>query len=219
MENGNSKIRTIAENLLGRHLTEKDGMSIPEIETVENACGMKLPTALRDFYLLVGNLELFTSSFEQFIEPYIKDKMLIFLEENQGVCYWGINIRDTENETVFQCTDIESDDPEGHSEEVTLTDFLIILLYYQCAQGGYEYGSAVYESNFDSRENYMQFLVNITVDYKKVVEHNELVVYQNGGKLIWHFSDEKGNLADAIFASTRTEEDMKELEIYRFRRL
>ena len=218
-ENMDSKIRTIAENLLGRHLTEKDGMSISEIETVENSLGMKLPTVLRDFYLLVGNLDMFTSSFEQFVEPYIKDEMLVFLEENQGVCYWGINIRDTENEIVFQCTDIEINNPEWYLEEVTLTDFLITLMYYQCAQGGYECGSAVYESNFDSRENYMQFLTNITVDYKKVVEHNGLVIYQNGGKLIWHFTDEKGNLADTIFVSTRTEKDMKELEIYGFRRL
>ena len=214
-----SKIRIIAENLLDRYLTEKDGISISEIEAVEKLLCVKLPAVLRYFYLLVGNLDMFTSSFEQFVEPYIKDEMLIFLEENQGVCYWGVNIRDTENETVFQCTDIEIDNPEWYPEEVTLADFLIILMYYQCAQGGYKYGSAVYESNFDSRKNYVKFLVNITVDYKKVVEHNRLVVYQNGGKLIWHFSDEEGDLADAIFVSTRTEEEMKELEIYGFRRL
>ena len=136
MKNMDNKIRTIAENILGRHLTEKDGMSISKIEVVEKSLGLKLPTALRDFYLLVGNIDAFMSSFEQFIEPYIKGEMLVFLEENQGVCYWGVNIRDTENETVFQCTDLETDNPEWHSEEVTLTDFLTILMYYQCAQGG-----------------------------------------------------------------------------------
>ena len=214
-----NKIRTIAESLLGRHLTEKDGMNISEIETVEDSLGLKLPTALREFYLLVGNLEMFISSFEQFFEPYIKDEILVFLEENQGVCYWGINIRNSKNEIVLQSTDIETDKPEWYSEEVSLTDFLVILMYYQCAQGGYEYVSAVYESKFDNKENYLQFLAKIIVGYRKVVEHNGLVIYQDGEKLIWYFTDEEGNLADTIFVSTRTAEEMKELEKFGFREL
>jgi hypothetical protein len=162
---------------------------------------------------------MFISSFEQFVEPYINGEMLVFLEENQGVCYWGVNIRNPESEIVFMCTDLETEIPEWHSEKVTLTEFLTILMHYQCAQGGYEHGSAVYENNFDSKEKYLQFLADITVGYEKVVEHNGLVVYQNGGKLIWHFVNEEGELADTIFVSTRTAKDMKELEIYGFREL
>jgi len=214
-----NKIRIVAENLLGRHLTEKDGLNISEIETIENSLGLNLPTVLRNFHLLVGNLDMFISSFEQFVEPYIKGEMLVFLEENQGVCIWGISIRDIENEMVFMCTDVETDNPEWYSEEVTITDFLTILMYYQCAQGGYEHGSAVYETNFDSKEKYLEFLAEITIDYKKVVGHNGLMIYQNGGKLIWHFTDENGNLADTIFVSTRTAEEMKEMERYGFQEL
>ena len=212
----NNKIRTIAEGILGRRLTMKDGKEMSEIETVEKSLGLKLPTVLRDFHLLVGNLDMFISSFEQFVEPYIKGEMLVFLEENQGVCFWAVNIHDTEDFMVYQCADMEAENLEWFSEEVALTNFLIILMYYQCAQGGYEHGSAVYENNFNSRGNYMQFLTNITVDYKKVVEHNGLVIYQNDGKLIWHFLDGKGNVADTIFVSARTAEDIKELEIYGF---
>lgn len=214
-----SKIKTVAEDILGRPLTEKDGLSISEIEATENLLGFKLPSGLRDFYLLIGNLDIFISSFEQFVGPYIKNEKLIFLEENQGVCYWGINIQGTKDETVYMCTDIESDDSEWYSEEVTLSDFLIILMYYQCAQGGYRHGSAVYECNFDSKENYLQFLIGVTIDYTKVVEHNGLVIYQKNGKLIWHFTDEAGNMADTIFASTRTAEDMSKLETYGFKEL
>jgi hypothetical protein len=199
----NSKIRTIAENLLGRCLTETDGINISEIETMENSLGLKFPLALREFHLLVGNLDMFTSSFEQFVEPYIKDEMLVFLEENQGVCYWGLTIHNIENAMVYMCTDIEAKKTEWYSEEVMLTDFLTILMYYQCAQGGYECGSAVYESNFESKEKYLAFLTNLIVDYKKVVEHNGLVIYQREGNLIWYFTDEKGNLEDTIFVSTR----------------
>jgi hypothetical protein len=212
----NSKIRTIAENILGRHLTEQDGTDISEIEMIEHFLGLKLPIVLRDFYLLVGKLDMFISSFEQFVEPYIKGEMLVFLEENQGVCCWGVNMRNPENELVFMCTDLETENPQWYSDEVTLTEFLIILMYYQCAQGGYEHGSAVYESSFDSKEKYLQFLTDITLNYAKVVEHNGLVIYQSGGKLIWHFMNKNGDLADTIFASTQTAKDMKELEIYGF---
>jgi hypothetical protein len=215
----NNEIRIVAENLLGRCLTEKDGMNLSEIEKAENLLGLKFPSALRDFHLLIGNLDMFISSFEQFVEPYIKGEILVFLEENQGVCYWGININDIENSTVYMCTDIEAENLEWYSEKVTLADFLTILMYYQCAQGGYEFGSAVYESNFDSKEEYLAFFANLTSDYKNVVTHNGLVIFQSKGKLIWHFTDEDGNLADTIFVSTRTAEEMKELEIYGFREL
>ena len=138
------------------------------------------------------------------------------LEENKEVCYWATEVIGAPNDTVDVCTDIESDNPEWYPETVKLAEFLIILMYYQCAQGGYEWGSAVYESNFNSVEEYNQFLLAIIVDYQKVVENNGLVIYQKGSKLIWHFTDEEGNLADTIFASTRTEEDMADLEEYGF---
>ena len=214
----NSKIRKTAEELLGRSLTKSDGMSTLEIKKIEDSLGLKLPTVLKDFYLLVGNLEIFMSSFDDFSKPRIKNDWLVFLDENQGVCCWGVNHQDTENDLVFQCTNIESANPEWYSAEVTLTDFLIIIMYLQCAYGGYKHGSAVYEEDFDSSEKYSQFLANITTGYKKVVEHNGIVIYQNEGKLIWHYTDDEGNLADVITASTRTVEDQKEFEPYGFRK-
>ena len=212
----NEKIKTIAESLLGRHLTPNDGLDRSEIEAVEKSLGILLPAALRYFHLLVGNLDIFISSFEEFVQPYILGEKLVFLEENQGVCYWATDTMSNQNEAVFMCTDIECDNLEWHPENLNLTEFIIILMYYQCAQGGYECGSAVYESNFSSREQYTQFLSDITADYQKVVQHNGLVIYQNSGKLIWHFTDEKGKLADIIFASTRTMEEMRELKKYGF---
>ena len=181
------QIKQTAEKLLGRPLTKKDGMSFSKIKTIENSLGLKLPTTLKDFYLLVGNMDAFMNSFEHFVEPYIYGEMLIFTVENQAVCYWGINIRDTENDMVFQCTDIECDNPEWYSEDVSLADFLVISMYYQCAQGGYEHGKVVWVDDFENNDKCMQYIANITIGYEKVVEHNGLVVYQNKGKLIWYF--------------------------------
>jgi len=213
----NNKIQKTAEELLGRSLTTKDGLIFSEIEMAEGALGFKLPMVLKEFYLLVGKLEIFTSSFQVFSKPYVKNDWLVFLGENQGVCCWGINLRE-KNDYVFQCTEIESDSPEWHSEEVTLEKFLTIIMYLQCAYGGYKHSSVVFESDFDSNEMYLQFLAKVTTGYKTVVEHNGLVIYQNKGILVWYFTDEEGNIADTITASTRTAEDMKELESYGFRK-
>ena len=212
-------IKQVAENLLGRALTEEDGMNVAEIEQTEISLGLTLPETLRDFYLLVGNVEMFISSFECFIKPSLESNKLVFLEENQSVCYWATDALDAENGMVYVCNDLEADTPEWHPEKVTLNEFLQILMYYQCAQGGYEYGSAVYECNFDSRDKYVQFLAEVTKEYEKVVEHNGLVIYWRPGKLLWHFADENNNIEDTIFASTLTADDMREFGQFGFQRL
>ena len=73
-----SKIKTTAEKILGRRLTEKDGLNISEIEVVEKSLGIKLPTILRDFHLLVGNLDMFISSFESLLSRTLRAKCLCF---------------------------------------------------------------------------------------------------------------------------------------------
>ena len=209
-------LKEIAEQILGSSLKSEDGIDEDEITTLEKLLGVNLPHQLKDFYRLVGNLGLFMSSFQHFIEPYIKDDKLIFLEENQSVCYWAV---DLDCETVFMSTDLETDRPEWFPEEVTLSNFLTIIMYYQAAQGGYDHGGAVYETNFEDKDLYLQFLTDATRDYAKVVDHNGLVIYQNNGKLIWYFTNSEGSADDTIFASTRTAKDMKVLEKYGFSEL
>jgi len=215
-----NEIKYIAESLINRDLITEDGMSISEIENVEKKLGCKIPTILKEFYNLVGNLDMFMSAFQDFPEPYLLGEKIVFLEENQGVCYWGIN-KDNVSElpTVYVCTDIETENFEWNSEDVNLREFLNIIMYLQCAEGGYEYGSAVYESDFENRETYEKFLSDKTVGWEKVVDHNGFVSYQKGDKLIWHFSNSEGKMEDTLYASTLTEESMTELELLGFNEL
>jgi hypothetical protein len=215
------KIEKTAIGLLGRPLNAEDGLSMDEIEAVEIKLKYKLPIGLKYFYNAVGNLELFMSSFEDFPEPYLLDNKIIFLEENQGVCYWGIDTKDIEKEDplVYVCTDPEAEEPEWYPEEVTLAKFLEILLYYQCAQGGYEYGGAVYETGFESRAAYEKFIEKVVVGWEKTVDHNGLVIYQQEEKLIWHFTDEEGKPQDILFGSARTEKGINELKLSGFTEL
>ena len=99
---------------------------------------------------------------------------------------------------------------------LSLSEFLKVIMYYQCANGGNECGGAIYETNFDSKEAYIGVLNSIVADFEKVIEHNGLVIYQKEGKLVWHFTDKEGNVGDIIFASTQTEQDLRELDIYGF---
>ena len=75
-------------------------------------------------------------AFQQFALPeqIVKEAgLLIFLDENQGVCQWGV---DAENR-MFQCQD-----DDRYDIKLELEPFLALMLYYQVAQGG-EYGYSV----------------------------------------------------------------------------
>jgi hypothetical protein len=200
-------IKQIAEKLLDRPLRKEDGIDSKLLEEVEYILELTLPVPLKEFYLCVGNTESFTNSFEQFVKPdelvFIKEK-LVFLEENQGVCCWGVNANE-DNPVVYQYTE-ESD--EWYSEEVQLSEFLGMMLYYQFAQGGYEYGGAI---NQISDEN----LNNITQDWEKVIDNNGLVIYWQQGKLIWYFTDKTGHLDTTeypVIVSVHTEALLSEME-------
>ena len=207
-------IKEVAESLIGRTLGVNDGIDKVQIEQAEIRLGLKLPEVLREFYALVGNLDIFTSSFESFApleEMECENDMLIFLYENQGGCCWGLNLHEVTHSTVYMCTDTEAEKPEWYPEEITLDKFLKIIMYLQCAEGGYEYGCAVYEHDFEGRKEYEEFLSGITVGWEKVVDYNGFVSYQKDTKLIWYFSDNEGKMEDILYASAYTEDNMEEL--------
>lgn len=204
-------IKSIAEKLLGRLLIDEDGFSKNEIENEEYKLGLKLPKILKDFYLHVGKLDIFMSSYQYFLKPedlYIEDEKLVFLEENQVVCFWGINLEE-ENPLVFQMQNM--DQAIWYSEEVSLSEFLKIMMYYQCAEGGYEFSGKIYNMN----ENELtEFITSITSkNWHKVVDHNDLIIYENERKLICYFIDEEGLSKDyPLFVSTQVEEDLIEMK-------
>jgi len=131
-------MKEIFEKLLERPLKQEDGINNENIETIEEILNLKLPKSLRDLYLNVGNLPCFMTSFERFLKPeelYLEKGKLIFLEENQEVCRWGININE-ENPEVFMYIQLEDDtEEEYHSENIKLSDFLNTIIYYQFTEG------------------------------------------------------------------------------------
>lgn len=177
---------SIAESLLGRPLTIQDGIEQDVLAEVEKKLGRNLPEALKNFYQAVGKLPQFMSAYQLFALPEqlcVKDNLLIFLEENQGVCYWGVD----EQGKVWQCDEDES----SYDLEFDLHSFLELMLYYQVAQGA----EFCYCSNLLDQE-----LAELYQEdgWQQVVNYDDLVIYQLSNYLIWYFKDEENEVLDDI---------------------
>ena len=188
-----------AEKLLGRSLVNNDGINIKNIEEAEYILETNLPKYLREFYLNIGGLKLFTQSFERFFyvdELYFRDNKLIFLEENQNVCIWGININE-DNPIVYQ-----NADNEWYSEEIRLSEFIKIMMYYQCAQG-YENAKNIILDKIE--------LAKIIIGMEKVVDNNHLIIFWGNNVLLWYYTDDENKIINnSIIISGLTDGKLNE---------
>ncbi|MBC9910016.1 hypothetical protein [Chitinophaga varians] len=209
MEN---KLEFIIERLLGRKLQPEDGVSTAEITAATQRLGIELPPVLQTFYRLAGKEETVMDVFQHFTpveELFMEDDKLVFLEENQGVCVWGIARNEINNDqaTVYQCP---YPDDKWYAEDDTLTTFLEGVLYYQFAQGGYEWVGALY-TGMDDQE--IAGVLEDAEHWEKVVDQpGGLVVYWRQDTLIWYCPDQEGGVSESLFASSRTEEAYDDME-------
>lgn len=174
----------IAESLLGRPLTAQDGIEQAVFIQIEENLGQPLPAPLKSFYQAVGKLPQFMSAYQLFALPEqlaIKNNLLVFLEENQGVCYWGVD----QQGKVWQC----DEDGSSYDLEFDLHSFLELMLYYQVAQGA----EFCYCSNLLDQE-----LAELYQEdgWRQVVNYDDLVIYQLNNYLIWYFKDEENSVLD-----------------------
>jgi hypothetical protein len=209
MKNSNEKITA---QLLNRTLNKRDGFSLSRIEKAEARLGFALPSALRDFYLTLGNNDRFSQSFSRFVAPEdlaVAHGKLIFLCENQDVCYWAVDANiDYKNQqpTVYQ-TQL---DGKFFSEKIDLQAFIRINLYYQLAQGGYAYCATIDADDKDTLTPVLQLLATDT-SWQKVVDYNHLVIYCKQSQLIWYLTNQNNEISDMILASTLLKKDLNVL--------
>lgn len=184
-----------AECLLNRSLKHDDGISVQQMIFEEKRLGIALPNDLRRLYTAVGNVDLLMRSFVQILMPsqlQMEGNILVFAEEYQGVCDWGVDVR---NETVYQRMD-----QMWMLEQANLAAFLSVILFYNCAQGGYPYNAVMPADEFSGKKQ------AILKGYRKVVDYNGLWIYFQCGRLIWGFSGESEEMAELVYLSTLTEE-------------
>ena len=188
-------MKELCERLLGRSLQPADGTSTARLAAAEQRLGVSLPPVLRTLYTHAGNVGCLMESFQRFAAPEqceIYDGRLVFLEENQGICFWGVEIAG-DRSTVWQRA---NEDTPWYSEDVELEEFLRIVLYYQCAQGGYGHVAAV---GLEQPE----LLELLAVRWEKVVEHSGLHIYWQPDVLIWWLG-QANDIVDCVFFCART---------------
>lgn len=184
-------MRNTAQQLLHRTLLPSDGIEPALLDACEKRLGCMLPEALRELYLLVGNVPMLVSSFQRFLSCdalHVKDEKLVFAEENQ-----------MESQEVHQ-----ESNGRWYSENADLASFITILLYYNCAQGGYDFCGIRHDPHPGTwRLPFPGWL--------KVIDHNRLVIYSREDNLIWHFCDEKNAPMGHVYLSSRRRAIFKKL--------
>lgn len=230
-----NKIQQTAEKILGRALKTKEGLDITIIENAETNLGIKLPQALKDFYLTVGKIELFTDAYEYFAKPeqiYIKAGKLIFLEENQSILSWAINPADSDKKqvTVYQSPNIEENEKrvEWYEESLPLDDFLVLIMYYQCAcgsndmqtrtKGGYKYGYIGSKQELNDKNLWNDFIAELNSNWENVVDNNGLIIYWcEKGLVCFYTSAKEEDAEDSIFLNVKEDDDLAQtIEKYNF---
>jgi hypothetical protein len=123
---------------LGLPLRPKDALKSESLENM-NLEGLHLPFALREYFLVAGNEAVLNQSFNRLLAPenvFVESGRIVFMEENQGVVYWGIKPDGSENPIVEQGINLDGKPIEWHSEDADCAEFLEVMLCWQASFGG-----------------------------------------------------------------------------------
>ena len=126
---------------LGFTLGASDGISSDEIASAENKLGIKLPAGLRDYYLVAGHESALNHAYNQLYTPKelkTHPDKLVFMEENQCVVVWGIDVgpQAGDDPAVYQGPIVKKQPSGWHLEEKECSAFLVFMLHLQAAFGG-----------------------------------------------------------------------------------
>lgn len=219
-----NKIKDIAERILGRKIELSEGTSEDAILAAEKKLGVKLPDALRYFYTSVGKIALFTDAFEFFAQPkqiYIKANKLVFLEENQAMLSWGIDLDEIAKPDAKVYQSPNAGDTEKnviwYPETLPLSQFLEMIMYYQAVsgdpelqkrtKGGYPYGYVSYKSDLKENELWESFEKDLSDSWNKVVDNNGLMIYYSTDALLLYYTvqDLDTDVDDIIYLNIKKE--------------
>lgn len=132
------KYHKLVADVTGR-AAPSHGYSARALDSAEARLGVRLPGPLRDYYLSVGRHKI-NCAHNRLWSPdalEVSQGRLVFMEENQGVVFWGVRRRSTAADpVVFQTTDPEDGD---WAAESACSQFLPAMLCWQAVNGGLPY--------------------------------------------------------------------------------
>ena len=123
------------EQILQRKLSRSDGISFQEIGNCEKRLATQLPIALREYYAIAGKLDINVEHNRLYTPRQLKNwrGKLVFMEENQNVVFWGVDIDDSGDPEVLQaCNEMPL---RWYSEECTLSRFIVKMWRWQRGLG------------------------------------------------------------------------------------
>ena len=128
---------------LARPLTPRDGVPEERVAQEERRLGVRLPRALRDYYLVAGRCARLNQAHDRLLPPKqweLASGKLVFLEENQGVALAGVRANDPagDDPPVFWGYVIDEKPRWGRHHD-RCSEFLVINLYQQAVLGGMRY--------------------------------------------------------------------------------
>jgi hypothetical protein len=126
---------------LAKPVTAEDGVPAGEIVAGEHRLDIRLPSALREYYLIAGQLERLNCAHNRLYSPrdwFVDAGKLVFMEENQQVVFWGISIgKDpVDDPPVLQGVNVAGQPIEWHPEHGSCSEFLLMMLHWQAVCGG-----------------------------------------------------------------------------------
>ncbi len=120
---------------LGLVLKSKHGVPTTQLETHSIA----LPEALKAYYAVAGLEQNLNQAHQHFLpleKLFIDANNLVFMEENQGVVYWGVPLEPSVSDPpVLQGVYAENGDLTWFPEHTNCSDFLMTMLYMQATFG------------------------------------------------------------------------------------
>lgn len=124
---------------LGAPLKPTDGISESTLRAAEKRFGIRIPKALADYYLVAGREQRLNCVYNRLLPPgewFIDADHLVFMEENQAVVYWGVEVCRQPSSNVRLYQGVNGDPVIWHIEHERCSTFLLVMLHWQGAFGG-----------------------------------------------------------------------------------
>jgi hypothetical protein len=117
----------------GFPLTKRSAMPLAEISKAEKCLDVRIPKALRDYYLVAGRERGFNRCCHRLLSPAdweIDKRRLLFMEENQKVLWWGVSVRNPETVDPPVSQGLNEEPIEWQPEVRKCSVFLALMLHY-----------------------------------------------------------------------------------------
>lgn len=193
--------RDIVETVLERSLTAEDGLQASDLEQAEDRLQVSLPSALRQYYSVLGGLRQLNTVHNRLLPPAelaLGGDWLVFMDENQSVCQWALRRTDltTANPAVYQG---QPQSAQWLGEKLSTAEFLSLHIYLQAVWGGLPWVGDHLRAD--------QILPCLRDSWDRVVDHQGLRIWQKEGMLISNLEDD-----EVCIGAAATDEKFRHLE-------